>query len=363
MTIEHVFYCSAGWLTCRCGIVRLVAVSMSILCSISQSNPRGAAYACSGISPRGGVSPRSTRHLRGQSTIEYVLIIAIIALMVLIVGPWVSSAIRNQFNTVTETLDEGASGIAFKDPVDIPDPKRGTAFAVYSADDHSLMFYKRRGVPEVGDMFNYRRVTEVYTGFESDKYVNLNEDKWGCWYWHEPNIPWWSVRTAIRTVNVVDSGIAPASIDYWFYKMENLSSIDVQKLDTSRCSDFFLTFGWCGRLTSIDLSSWSTQSLIKLNGTVLGCGRMESLFLGGWETSNVVSFHCLFHNCKAMSDSAMQSAINQLQITEKATDFGLMFEGCDNLNLDCSDWNVRADAIHDGFNNEAPGVILPMAWQ
>ena len=330
---------------------------------ISQIYPRGAANARSGNFPRGGVSPRFTRRLRGQSTIEYVLIIAVISLVVLIAGPLVSSAIRNEFNQVIETLDEGANGNAFKDPVDIPDPNRGTAFAVYSEDDHSLMFYKRRGVPQVGDMFNDRRVTKVYMEFESEKYVNLNGDKWGEWYWHEPNTPWWSVRTAVHTVKVVDSGIAPTSIDYWFYRMENLSSVDVQKLDTSRCSDFFLTFGWCGRLTSIDLSSWSTQSLTKLNGTFLGCGRMESLCLGDWETSNVVSFHCLFHNCRAMSDSAMQAAIDQLKITEKATDFGLMFEGCDKLNLDCSDWNVRPDAFHNGFNNEAPGVILPKDWR
>ncbi len=45
---------------------------------------------------------------------------------------------------------------------DIVDPVNGTAFAVYSADDHSLMFYKRKGLPKVGDMLNSRRVTEVY---------------------------------------------------------------------------------------------------------------------------------------------------------------------------------------------------------
>lgn len=315
------------------------------------------------ISLGGGVPHKGICRLKGQSTLEYVLIIAIIVLVVIFAGPQVAGAIRNELNQVTETLDEGTDGVSFKDPADIPDAKRGTAFAVYSEDDHSLMFYKRRGVPKVGDMFNDRRATAVYTGFESDRYVCLNGDIWGEWYWHEVNIPWWSVRTAIRTVKVIDSGITPTSIDYWFYRMENLSSVDVQKLDTSRCSDFFLTFGWCGRLTSIDLSSWSTQSLTKLNGTFLGCGRMESLCLGGWKTSNVVSFHCLFHNCRAMSDSAMQAAVDQLEITEKATDFGLMFEGCDKLNLDCSNWNVRPDAFHNGFNNEAPGVILPKAWR
>lgn len=298
---------------------------------------------------------------RGGDAVEYVIVllaVVVIGAGLLAFGTKVAGQVGGVGNTIggwfgsgEDVFGGGSAGQA------------ETAFAVYSEDDHSLDFYKRAEVPEVGDKFEFKTVTALYTGFESEKYVNFSNDDWGNWYGHEPNTPWWSVRNAVRTVKVVDSGIAPASIDYWFYQMENLSSIDVQKLDTSRCSDFFLTFGCCNSLTSIDLSSWSTQSLTKLNGTFLSCKRMKSLNLGGWETSNVVSFHCLFQNCPAMSDSAMQAAIDQLEITEKATDFGLMFECCDKLTLDCSNWNVRADANHDRFNNEAPGIILPKAWQ
>ena len=67
--------------------------------------------------------------------------------MVLIAGLWVSSAIRNQFNTVAGAIGSGTTGENFYEPEDIPDPQNGTAFAVYSEDDRSLMFYKRRGVP------------------------------------------------------------------------------------------------------------------------------------------------------------------------------------------------------------------------
>ena len=59
-------------------------------------------------------------------------------------------------------------------PADIPsnkamtytavDPK--TAFAVYSADDNSLNFYKRAGMPSAGDTFNGKTATAVYTGIE-----------------------------------------------------------------------------------------------------------------------------------------------------------------------------------------------------
>lgn len=61
------------------------------------------------ISPRGGVSPRGAR-LRGQSIIEYVLVIAVIGLVVVFAGPGVAGAIRNQFNLVGNTLNSGTTG-------------------------------------------------------------------------------------------------------------------------------------------------------------------------------------------------------------------------------------------------------------
>ena len=57
----------------------------------------------------GGVSPRGIR-LRGQSIIEYVLIIAVIGLVIVFAGPSVAGAIRNQFNLVGNTVISGATG-------------------------------------------------------------------------------------------------------------------------------------------------------------------------------------------------------------------------------------------------------------
>ena len=64
------------------------------------------------INLRGGVSPRDTL-LRGQSIIEYVLIIAVIGLVIVFAGPGVAGAIRNQFNRVTNTVDSGTDGDSF----------------------------------------------------------------------------------------------------------------------------------------------------------------------------------------------------------------------------------------------------------
>ena len=61
------------------------------------------------INLRGGVSPRNTLP-RGQSIIEYVLIIAIIGLVIVFAGTGVAGAIRNQFNLVGNTVNSGTTG-------------------------------------------------------------------------------------------------------------------------------------------------------------------------------------------------------------------------------------------------------------
>ena len=61
------------------------------------------------FSPRGGVARRAA-NLRGQSIIEYVLIIAVIGLVIVFAGPGVAGAIRNQFNQVTNTVNSGTGG-------------------------------------------------------------------------------------------------------------------------------------------------------------------------------------------------------------------------------------------------------------
>ena len=61
------------------------------------------------VNLRGGVSPRGAR-LRGQSIIEYVLIIVIIGLVIVFAGPGVAGAIRNQFNLVGNTVNNRTAG-------------------------------------------------------------------------------------------------------------------------------------------------------------------------------------------------------------------------------------------------------------
>lgn len=272
----------------------------------------------------------------------------------------------------------------------LPKPWQAGAFAIYSADDGSLDFYKRSNceLPVVGSTFESKTITSIYTGFETQRFVDTSSNH-GDWTSQQPNTPWWGRRLEISSANVVDTGIRPSSVDYWFYGMENLKTIDVANLDTSSCDDFKMTFGHCGQIETIDLSAWSTASLDNLNGTFLCCLSLSTLDIDGWNTSKVGSFHCLMYDCKKMSSAKMQKVVDNLSVTECANDLGYLFNGCEklttidlsswnisnvtkymymffacyNLTLDCSNWNVRQDSEHENFNSYAPSVILPKAWQ
>ena len=305
---------------------------MSILCSISQSNSKGAAHVCSGNSFRGGVSPRFTRRLKGQSTVEYVLVIAIIVLVVLIAGPWVSSAIGNQFDTVAGAIGSGTTGENFYEPEDIPDPENGTAFAVYSADDHSLMFYKRRGVPKVGEMFNSRRVTAVYTGFENESYGLVGYDPTSDnWDTCDTNVPWYEMRTRVTKVTVVDRGIKPHSLAQYFQRFENLESADLGNFDLSETVSLYGLFLLCSSLRSANVPSISS-ACTNSRAAFAFCPKLKDLHFNGCDFSGVNDFYHTFINSGSLS-------------------------------FDCSDWNVPVSANREGFNCNAPGVILPKAWQ
>ena len=255
--------------------------------------------------------------------------------MVLIAGPWVSSAIGNQFNTVAGAIGSGTTGENFYEPEDIPDPENGTAFAIYSEDDHSLMFYKRRGVPKVGEMFNYRHVNAVYTGFEEHVYNIIgtthsvpNDQKYTAW---KTNVPWFDIRDAIRTVKVIDGGITPRSLSFWFYRFSILEDADISNLDARNVSCINQLFLLCRKLSVIKMPGL-TSACVRCNDAFAVCGELTSLELPPSDFSNCANF---WH----------------------------MFDLARKLTLDCSDWNVQTDAVHVSFNNNAPGVILPKAWQ
>ena len=227
-------------------------------------------------------------------------------------------------------------------PADIPSNKADTysattpkeAFAVYSADDNSLDFYKRSTIPEVGKTFNGKTATAVYTGIEKDSY-------------DAATIPWKQYQSNIATSTVVDD-IAPTSTKCWFIGCGKITSINLNKLNTSRITTMANMFDRCYSLTSLNLSSLNTSNVISTSWMFNGCSALTSVGdLSGWNTSNLTNISYMFNGCSALTSIGDISGWN----TSKVTSMEWMFNNCFKLTSvgTLSKWNTSKVASIDGI--------------
>ena len=298
----------------------------------------------------------------------------------------------DEIDNIFETKDNTTLYAKYKD--------MRSAFAVYCANDKSLNFYKRMNIPSVGDTFNGRAVTAVYTGIEKNSYNNNG-------------IPWKQYTDDILTSTIVDDNITPISTAYWFFTCQNLTSVNnLNKLNTSKVTDMRCMFDDCYRLTSVgdlsgwdtssvtnmrkmfagdfeltsvgDLSGWDTSSVTDMSFVFGSCGKLVSIGnISGWNTSRVKSMTYMFNGCSSLTSLDLSgwntSGVTNMSYmfiscykltsvgdlskwdTSNVTNMVAMFNHCSKLSLNCSNWNVSKVTKHTNFNTNAPGVIAP-AW-
>ena len=188
-----------------------------------------------------------------------------------------------------------------------------TAFAVYSADDQSLTFYKRPVAPAEGAQFLGKTTTKVFTGFETGTYS-------------PSSVPWAAYRSDVKTVKVADAGVSPVSTAYWFYLFANATSIDLSKLDTGKVASMRSMFDGCTALTGFDLSSFDTNNVTDMNSLFYGCESLTTLDLSSFDTGNVTDMRSLFQDCNALTVLDLSSFD-----TGNVTNMACIFSECPSL--------------------------------
>lgn len=249
-------------------------------------------------------------------------------------------------------------------PADIPSGKADiyysvapSTFAVFSSDDGSLDFYNRAGKPFVGDTWQGKSVDGVYTGFETTLYHSSWDDTHSSNNNGPTNCPWYEHHDDVLSVSVIDYGIKPYSMSFWFQLFSNLKTVDIKKLDVSACRDWQHTFWCCRLLTELDLSGMNVLQLGNIESMFTDCRSLKSVSFSGWKGSPTAS-GIMFSSCRSLE--SIDFGDIDFSKTEAAHS---MFENCNFLTLDCSNWNISANIRHDNFNYGAPGVIAPKAWQ
>lgn len=250
-------------------------------------------------------------------------------------------------------------------PKDMPTGKADTyyavatmSFAVYSSDDGSLNYYHRAGRPVKGDEWGGKKVDRVYSGFEDKRYRTTSATNNDL---DTMTTPWNDVSQHVLTVSVVDEGIKPISIAYWFQFFRNCTSIDVNRLDLSNCDSTQHCFAYCYSATDMKVDKLNVSNITEMDSTFKYMYLLESIDLSGWDTSKTQAMRLMFSN----NYNLRTIKFGDRWTTDNVSDFSYMFLACHELQLDCSDWDVSRTIYNLGnfkFNSEAPGVVLPAPW-
>lgn len=129
------------------------------------------------------------------------------------------------------------------------------AFAVYSADDKSLNFYKRVSVPKVGQQFNGRTATNVYADIETTEY---NAEDIVC--------PWESIKPNIKYITAIDK-ISPRSMCGWFASIEHMHTANIDKIDVSNTMrlDGLFADNFHNSCFRVNIESWNISDICNID--------------------------------------------------------------------------------------------------
>ena len=219
--------------------------------------------------------------------------------------------------------------------------KEEVAYAIYSATDTSLRFVRTADTIKVGDMYNGRVVTNLFTGFEEAVYTSENQVPWydGNYY-----------NDRIVTKIIFEDIIKPKSTAHWFQFAYDCTELDVTKLDTSQVTNMaymFQHFAWSSEtLTITGINDWDVSKVTNMVYMFNGFGRNTAsvvMDLSKWNVSQVTTMKFMCYQMAQYSTTFSIGDIggwNTSNVTNMYKTFYAMGEEA-TWSLDLSKWNVK----------------------
>lgn len=155
-------------------------------------------------------------------------------------------------------------------------------FAIYSAEDDSLAFYRYGHIPVVGTEFAGKHVTKVFENFNDH-----------CWTTD-------AIANRVTSVSVADGGIKPRKLCHWFNRFENLRAADLEKLDTTYTTAAQGLFESCGNLEQVRMPRFGMPLVADTNRMFYGCKSLKRLGMDGYNLYSAVDLHEMFFGCERL---------------------------------------------------------------
>lgn len=143
-------------------------------------------------------------------------------------------------------------------------------------------------------------------------------------YYNGKNAPWYEYNADIKTAKVDIKEITRLS--NMFKGCYNLTSVDLDGLDTSNVISMSGMFAGCNSLTDLDLSGLDTSNVKYMESMFRDCNSLVDLDLNGLDTNNVENMESMFRDCNSLADLDL----SELK-ADSVTSMEYMFSGCGGL--------------------------------
>lgn len=240
--------------------------------------------------------------------------------------------------------------------------KETVAYAIYSATDTSLRFIRTADAIRVGDTYNGRVVTNIFTGFEEAVYSS------------EKQVPWYDGNyydNRIVTKIIFEDVIKPKSTAHWFQYAYDCTELDVRKLDTSEVTNMeymFQCFAWDAKtITVTGMSEWDVSKVTSMEWMFGGFGFNTptiKLDLSKWNVSKVTTMKYMFYQMGQYSTTFSLGDLSGWDVSN-VTNMYKTFNttGCRaTWSLDLSKWNVKKVTSRTGFCTYNESRITQPKW-
>lgn len=148
------------------------------------------------------------------------------------------------------------------------------AFAMYSDDDTSLDFYRDFELPNTGDVYSGKRVTDLYAGVETSSYASADA------------VPWANHASDVTNVYITENGLHPTSMAHWFAGFTGMETFEFPYLDVSRVTDFSHMLDGCSSLKTLNITNFTTlpnetrQQTPAMTSMFDGCVALTQVMVG-----------------------------------------------------------------------------------
>ena len=214
-------------------------------------------------------------------------------------------------------------------------------FAIYRDTDFSLNFYNRNTTPAIGDIFEGKNVTKVYTNISA-------------------STPAWKSDGNVKNIissTVVDV-VSPTKCANWYNGASLLTTLNLANLNTSNVTDTNYMFGGCTSLEAIDVSNFDMSKVTNMRCMFYNCTNLQEIDVSNFNVSSVTNFEYVFYAC-------IQANIIGLENwnTSNGTSMMSMFYKCASTpHFNLSTWDTSKVTNMSWMFNRTAGTIDFTGW-